>query len=78
MALDCDVGLKTVHLIKSKLLTRDCLEEAPRSSRPETIRTFGCVEGMAQSNKDYHMQSINGLTEEFGCLESTMRYQVHN
>ena len=77
MTLDCDVGLRTVHLIKPKLLTRDCLEKASRSNQPETVRMFRDVEAVVQSNKGYLMQFINGLSEELGSVESTSRYQVH-
>ena len=76
MALDCDVGLRTVHLIKPKLLTGDCLEKVLRSSRPETVQTFGGVDAVVQSNNGYPMQSINGLAEEFSSVEFTTRF-VH-
>ena len=78
MALDCDAGLSTVHLIKPKLSTGDCLEEPPRSRRPETVRIseVWTVEAVTQSNNGDPLQSINGIADEFGLVYSTTRYQV--
>ena len=65
VALDCGVGLRTVQRIKSKLRYGSSLEEAPRFGRPQTVRTSGNVEAVAQSIKDSPTQSIRGLAKGF-------------
>ena len=77
VALDCGVELRSVQRIKSKLRSGSGLEEAPRSGRPQTVRTSGSMEAVAKSIKDNPSQSIRGLAEGFGCAESTLRNLAH-
>ena len=66
IATDCGVSLSTVESVKITLQSGGTLEDAPRSGRPQTVRTPRNVKTVARIIQQNPRKSIRGLSEEDG------------